>query len=117
MIDVTKEYRTRGGLAVRVYATDGGGEYPVHGAYCVDGQWFFSCWRADGSFTKSETSDFDLIEIKPRIKREYWINVYSNRVTRKAYGHKSKEEADLQAGHDRTDCVPVIIDCEEGEGR
>ena len=32
MIDMKKKYRTKDGREVRIYATDGVGHYPVHGA-------------------------------------------------------------------------------------
>ena len=32
MIDKNKQYRTRDGREVRIYATDGYGHYPVHDA-------------------------------------------------------------------------------------
>jgi predicted DNA-binding protein with PD1-like motif len=34
-IDINKKYRTRDGHEVRIYATDGMGLYPVHGAISV----------------------------------------------------------------------------------
>ena len=32
-IEMGKEYRTRCGYEARIYATDGSGDWPVHGAY------------------------------------------------------------------------------------
>jgi hypothetical protein len=32
MISMDKQYRTRDGREVRIYAVDGGGKYPIHGA-------------------------------------------------------------------------------------
>lgn len=67
MIDPTKEYRTRAGRKVRIYATDAGERYPIHGAYYNDGRWVVCSWCADGSLmANSETSGFDLIDVKPR---------------------------------------------------
>ena len=35
IVDITKQYRTRDGREVRIYATDGNGLYCVHRAYTV----------------------------------------------------------------------------------
>jgi len=56
----------------------------------------------------------DLIEVKPRIQREVWVNVYPGCVG--PFIFDCKEAADAQAGEPRIACVKVIIDCEEGEG-
>ena len=56
-----------------------------------------------------------LIEVKPRIKREYWVNLYSDRYD--SFCHKTRKAADANAISDeRIACVKVSIDCEEGEG-
>lgn len=47
-IDIEKSYRTRDGHEVRIYATDGNGRYPIHGAYLEGLIWWQECWRADG---------------------------------------------------------------------
>ena len=116
MIDITKKYRTRNGREVRIYATDAGKNYPIHGAYYNDGRWLVCSWRADGLLVaKSETSDHDLIEVKPRIKREFWVNMYADDYV--VLAHPSKAEADRAwSSRRRFACVPVVIDCEEGEG-
>jgi|GEM_PF-6022307 len=49
MIDKNKTYVTSGGLAVNIYRTDAGGEFPVHGALLVDQRWTQAAWRADGT--------------------------------------------------------------------
>ena len=56
----------------------------------------------------------DLIEVKPRIKREVWVNVYEG-VDCWAM-HTCKEDADRGAMRSRLACVKLTIDCEEGEG-
>ena len=71
MIDIKKTYKTRTGVDVRIYATDGGGEYPVHGAINYDGEWFPRHWTAEGvTFSDNEQSRDDLIEVKPRIQHD-----------------------------------------------
>ena len=116
MIDLTKQYRTRDGREVRIYATDGGGNYPVHGAYYYDGRWVSFEWRADGSvLTGDHWRHMDLIEVKPRIKREVWLNVYDNDDVISARSSKEAADRAWSVGH-RIACVCVMIDCEEGEG-
>ena len=108
MIDKSKQYRTRDGREVRIYATDGYKDYPIHGAI-MDHGWCFHYWTEDG---KGTTSRFDLIEVKPRHKRTVWLNVYE-----KSISHwDSKELAADRASSDRIACIKVDLDFEEGEG-
>ena len=111
MIDINKKYRTRIGDEVRIYALDGGDIYPVHGAFKDLGGWVSCSWARDGSKTILE-GPFDLIEVKPRIKRTMWVNLFPNATT--VYLHK--KDADIYAGSSRLACVKVEIDCEKGEG-
>jgi hypothetical protein len=113
MISKDKTYRTRDGREVRIYATDGGvGKSMVHGATLDEAPgWFPRLWYPDGSHT--ENGDLDLIEMKPRIKRTVWLNVYDNEVISLFV---VKEKADSMALEGRIACVKVEIDCEEGEG-
>lgn len=114
MIDITKTYRTRCGYPVRIYATDGAGLYPVHGAYCAEGVWIICIWAMNGEFSLLTGEDCrDLVEVKPRIVREVWVNVY-NELT--SLNYLTKQQADQDAGFGRLACVKLIIDCEEGEG-
>jgi len=113
MIDINKKYRTRDGREVRIYATDGNMPRCVHGAHKSQTGWIFSCWEEGGAHFLS-IGDYDLIEVKPRIKRMVWVNLYiDGRIT---LGHPSKEDADKCADRGRLACVKVEIDCEEGEG-
>lgn len=114
MIDINKKYRTRDGREVRIYALDGHPSEPVHGAFqdhsCA---WNSSMWNHDGKNIYGK-SDGDLVEVKLRIKRTVWANLYiDGRIT---LGHPSKEDADKCANLGRLACVKVEIDCEEGEG-
>lgn len=52
-------------------------------------------------------------EIRPRIKRIGWVNVYPDRTSAII---KDKETADKYATPGRIACVKIEIDCEEGEG-
>ena len=118
MIRVDKKYRTRDGREVRIYAVDGGEEYCVHGAVLVDGIWEMVCWTKEGSaWTTTKDMPFDLIEVRPRIKREVWVNVYpisARPFTSAAYN--SKVAADINSVAHRIACVKLTIDCDEGEG-
>jgi hypothetical protein len=114
MIDPKKLYRTRDGREVRIYAVDGGGEYPVHGAHYDGGRWSVCAWKKKGRIFDDGECSLDLIEVRPRIQREVWVNVYPY-----AEGdcyHDTREEADIEASRHRIACVKLVIDCEEGEG-
>lgn len=63
MIDKNKTYKTRAGEPVRIYATDGLGERPIHGAFLRDGYWMVACWPEDGiCFTNGVPCIDDLVE-------------------------------------------------------
>ena len=81
MIDKDKQYKTRDGREVRIYATDGCGVFPVHGAIEHDEGWSSFTWANNGSSINSAISKEnpdDLIEVKPRIKIERWVMVNRN---------------------------------------
>lgn len=112
-IDKSKQYRTRDGKEVRIYATDGNGDYPVHGAILVNGRWRLYMWTADGLDVLHATTPSDLIEVRRRIRVDVWLNVYE-------YGvsgfHDSRELADAFSGVSRLACIHIVQDVEEGEG-
>ena len=117
MIDINKKYRTRDGREVRIYATDGIGQQCVQGAFLSkEGGWSMWLWSKNGlaaicSIGELHMQDMDLVEVKPRIKRTVWLNVYAreDRPT-------TKKEADELAASTRLACVKVEIDVEEGHG-
>ena len=113
MIEITKTYRTRCGYPVRFYATDGNDDYPIHGACCIEGKWYSSTWSLEGEAYLGSSSKFDLVEVKPRIQKEVWLNVYQH-VTGGSYA--TKKLADINSSHARIACVKITIDCEHGEG-
>jgi len=116
MINKDKQYRTRVGNEVRIYATDAGGLFPVHGAIFNDGLWNGMKWNVHGEIyigAERVRSGDDLIEVKPRIKRTVWLNVYPDK---NGDYSQLKGLADALAATDRLACVKVEIDCEEGEG-
>ena len=111
-VSMDKQYRTRDGREVRIYAVDGCGDYPIHGAIKKEVGWDVRVWPVTGLHDSYE--NIDLIEVKPRIKREYWLNVYE---TELSWGLSiSREMADKCTKSGRIACVKVVIDCEEGEG-
>jgi hypothetical protein len=114
MIDINKTYRTRDGRQVRIYSTDGGGIYPIHGAILdkVLPGWFLATWDINGYSLRGNKEFADLIEVKPRIKREVWLNIYKDY----EINHRSKHNADAEASSDRIACGKVEIDVEEGHG-
>ncbi len=116
MIDKTKQYKTRDGREVRIYATDAGGDFPVHGAIKTGDEWESNSWKLNGNWRDHLDEEYDLIEVKPRIKRTYWVNVYPERVREKDYAHHTRQSADSFCNIGRIACVKVEIDCEEGEG-
>lgn len=121
LIELGKKYKTRDGCEVRIYAMDGGGRFPVHGAAKLDdGTWRQEEWTLTGSYNGEKDGHtlpnaLDLIEVKPRIQREVWVNVYDSFKDMFFDCRASKAEADLVRGQ-RIACVKLVIDCEEGEG-
>jgi hypothetical protein len=75
MISKDKQYKTREGQEVRIYATDGKGSYPIHGAVLTDEGWDEQTWKQDGGFNH-DVSRLDLIEIVPKVK--VWVEYYLN---------------------------------------
>ena len=108
MISKDKTYRTRDGREVRIYATDGGGNMPVHGSVMMNEGWHSCTWMSDGTVARDKHA-FDLIEVKPRIRRTVWLNVYE-------HGGVYAVTDPINKGEQCIACVKVEIDCEEGEG-
>jgi hypothetical protein len=106
MIEMGKQYRTRDGREVRIYATDGVGGFPVHGAVFFSDGWRAERWTSCG--TNIALTCLALIEVKPRIKRTIWVSVYDGYCTH--WLIKPNPPKDCLA------LVKVEIDCEEGEG-
>lgn len=117
MIDKSKTYKTRDGREVRIYATDGASDY-VHGAILWPEGWVSTSWTALGrQAPQIKDGDLDLIEVKPRIKRTVWLNMYDDDT--QAYPNKGLASCNYTSDHNgsrRIACIKVEIDCEEGEG-
>jgi len=111
MININKKYRTISGHEVRIYAVDGNGPYPVHGAIKTENVWSMSCWDDDGDYYCS-VKNLNLVEVKPRIQQTIYLNIYD--------GYTSISSTEKVA-EERADCgicarVKVDIDVEEGHG-
>ena len=115
MIDINKQYRTRNGREVRIYATDEGcGVASVHGAIKTkDGIWHVYSWSEDGLSIFGRERDEDLIEIRPRHKWTAWMNIYG---PTSFTSHISREQAEDEQDENRIACIKVKLDFEEGEG-
>lgn len=112
MIDKTREYTTRNGKAVRIYTIDGGGTFPIHGAWLnCEGHWVPETWTVKGNVYHNNTiiSPLDLIE-KPKIIKG-WINIYQEN-TSGVYATKSS--ASICSNPGRIACIQVEF--KEGEG-
>ena len=116
MIDPKKTYRTRDGREVRIYAVDGAGADPIHGAIFTPEGWEGCSWMQNGRWMRAKECSKDLIEVRPRIQREVWVNVYDDGHVSLPY--KTQQIANAWAGGSATRiaCVKLVIDCEEGEG-
>jgi hypothetical protein len=71
MISKDKQYTTREGQEVRIYATDGMDNYPIHGAVLTDNGWNNTVWSQKGNFNSLGETRLDLIEIVPKVK--VWV--------------------------------------------
>jgi len=90
MIDPKKTYRTRDGREVRIYAVDWNADTPIHGAVLKKEGWHPMVWCRDGRWSSCAGElGPDLIEVRPRIQREVWVNVYP----KCSSIHHSKDEA------------------------
>jgi hypothetical protein len=105
---------TRDGLPVRLYAVDGGSGFSVHGAIKNKDGWSAECWQADGTYSPVGFGFNDLVEVKPRIRREYWVNVYSNCMG--SFYEKYSDCEQIGTENNAMARVKVVIDCEVGEG-
>lgn len=117
MIDWSKPVRTRDGREARVYSTDSGGTYPVHGAIkSLAGVWHMNQWTSSGECAgfRVDTSS-DLVNVPRRVKVDCWLNVFDNGVFCGPW--TTKREADMGLGAEfRIACIHVEREVEEGEG-
>ena len=107
-ISMDKKYRTRDGCDVRLLCVDRKGDYPVVGIFTESGS--IDTWTSDGKASTRGPSPADLIEVRPRIKRDVWVNVYEDSVTDAEIITRNDERVRKLAR------IKITIDCEEGEG-
>jgi hypothetical protein len=118
LVAMTKEYRTRDGKEVRLYAVNASGPFPVHGAIrATDGYWFVYGWTADGKGRiDSRNHEWDLVEEPARVRTTAWVSVYKvlGKYTFGVYEDYCQAKNDNAA-----DCLAIVkvdIDCEQVEG-
>lgn len=111
MIDKDRTYRTRDGREVRIYATDGRGEFQIHGAIKTDIGWSCSEWKLNGQSYANRSGPNDLIEVRPRHKRTVWLSMFHHNVMASFTSEGAKS-----IGYGRIACIKVELDFEEGEG-
>lgn len=109
-ISKDKHYDTREGLPYRCYATDGGGSFPVHGAFFRSGEWFPVRHREYGGILVKGEHAYDLVEVKQRIKIERWIFVDDAGLT------KTFSEPPMVVGPGCFAIKHIIFEVEKGEG-
>lgn len=113
-IDWDKPVQTIGGKKVRIYARDGGGMYPVHGAVMdTPGTlWRQQYWTSDGKFRSGEyETQEDLVNVPNKV--DIWINIYRD----DTFGvYPSREQADRAPRRDRLACVNFKSYVATGEG-
>ena len=65
MIDFGKPVQTRNGHAVKIFMTNGDGEYPVLGAYEFHpGRWQATQWHSDGIWLHGTKNELDLVQVE-----------------------------------------------------
>lgn len=67
-----QEYRTRSGTRARIYAIDGSGNQPIHGAAILENDkgWWPAQWSATGwYYLDGATDDLDLMPPEPAKER------------------------------------------------
>lgn len=118
IVDINKQYRTQDGEKVRIYCIDGSGTYPVHGAIFDDEVevWMVNSWTSKGMTREGHNDPYDLVEVKPRIQREYWMNLYNSGSGSVWKNRQNADEGAKGTKNNRIACVKIVIDCEEGEG-
>lgn len=118
MIDMKLTYQTRDGRPVRILCTDSGHRtHPVLGIIGKHG--YATNWMTTGEYNGACESITDLIEVKPRVVVERWINIVEFKTGTKVCIYPTAEVASLaltyemQPGRILAEAVPFRW---EGEG-
>ena len=111
-ISMRKQYKTRDGRDVRIYATDGAGQHSVHGALKSSQGWIYATWDSQGHIVdpSRETLE-DLIESKPRMKFDRWVLVERDG----DYSLWLDKPSKASCG-DAFAITQIVFEVEEGEG-
>ena len=118
VVSMDKQYRTRDGRKVRVLCVDA--DLGVNGDSVVGiihGEDDPCTWRASGGYFEASDSRDDLIEVKPTVKVECWMNVYGHGIP--PVHHRSRDQADTatkSAAVSRIACIHIEREVEHGEG-
>jgi hypothetical protein len=118
IVEMTKEYRTRDGHEVRLYAVNQSGLFPVHGAIrSTSGFWFCTAWTEEGrNRIDCPNHVHDLVEAPARIRTTAWVSVYKV-FDKYMFGvYESHKQAQQSSAQDCLAIVNIDIDCEQGEG-
>ena len=79
LIIETGKVQTRDGREVRIYATDAGDSYPVHGAVRCGHKWGFKSWMLTGAY--SSVADLKAEDLVPIPQPQYFtFYTYENGV-------------------------------------
>lgn len=115
LISMDKQYKTRDGREAEVLRIDMNHKHFTVAAIVTnsDGTQFICSRTSTGHSFLDKEHVGDLIEVKPRIEQNVWLNLY---LDRRPCSHSTKKEADKIAGKTRIACIKVEIDCEHGEG-
>jgi len=122
-ISKDKCYRLRNGFEYRMLCDDAGGVRPIVGLARKQPTDDWETLRNDANgfhLGGGVESAFDLIEVNPPIKFKGWALLYRESDGRLiiGYPHATKAEAYRGARFFQTPiaCIPINIDCAEGEG-
>ncbi len=110
MISIDKQYKTRDGKEVRIYAVDGIGPYCVHGAVNTLLGWKPCSWDEEGDRGSIREDPLDLVEVKPRMQYTFDVEIckFGSRVTIYEVGVRHTSEVLAR--------TKITVDVEEGEG-
>lgn len=114
-----KEYPLRNGWKAEVYRTDGGGDYPIFGAYFDENkqEWRAATWSEYGQICIGDPDELDLPPpSKP--KHAGWVNVYKAHHGERLWAslHESREDCDYSFSTSGKRIACIRIEFEEGEG-
>ena len=114
IVEMGKEYRLKNGDYYRLLCVDAGGTAPVVGLVYYNSGLVTYRHRLNG--TSSVNPDFDLVEVKPRIKGEFWVVHFLGGPSCKTF--QTQQEAQMWAGASKNVIAIThhTYDGEEGEG-